>query len=170
MALGSHGRLPHATVTAMLSRDPYTALDAFLTEHRLCRPGLDDPDVSPILVALWCSCEARIAVRLPPGWRAAESALRREYAQTAARSGAHPAGLSVYRGLARMARDGITQESILADAAHLLVMEASGVFTPDEQRVLDVLRRYSPAIWAPMTRVCHGNVGSGTPRLAGVRC
>src|SRR4029450_13252568 len=75
MALGSHGRLPHATVTAMLSRDPYTALDAFLTEHRLCRPGLDDPDVSPILVALWCSCEARIAVRLPPGWRAAETAL-----------------------------------------------------------------------------------------------
>jgi hypothetical protein len=69
-----------------------------------------------------------------------------------------------------MARDGITQESILADAAHLLVMEASGVFTPDEQRVLDVLRRYSTAIWAPMTRVCHGNVGSGTPRLADVRC
>jgi hypothetical protein len=34
-----------------------------------------------------------------------------------------------------MAREGITQKSLLADAPHLLVMEASGVFTPDEQRV-----------------------------------
>jgi hypothetical protein len=24
----------------------YAALDAFLLEHRLCRPGLDDPDVN----------------------------------------------------------------------------------------------------------------------------
>jgi hypothetical protein len=23
-------------------RNPYATLDAFLTEHRLCRPGLDD--------------------------------------------------------------------------------------------------------------------------------
>jgi hypothetical protein len=23
--------------------DPYAALDALLTEHRLCRPGLDEP-------------------------------------------------------------------------------------------------------------------------------
>jgi hypothetical protein len=45
---------------------PYTALDAFLSENQLCRPGLDDPDVSPMLVALWCSCGAKIAVRLPP--------------------------------------------------------------------------------------------------------
>ena len=45
---------------------PYGALDAFFLEHRLSRPGLDDPDVSPTLVCLWCSCGARIAVRLPP--------------------------------------------------------------------------------------------------------
>jgi hypothetical protein len=47
-------------------RCPYAALDALLTEHRLCRPGLDDPDVNQMLVALWCSCGAKIAVRLPP--------------------------------------------------------------------------------------------------------
>jgi hypothetical protein len=47
-------------------RCAYAALHAFLTEHRLCRPGLDDPDVSPELVALWCSCGARLAVWLPP--------------------------------------------------------------------------------------------------------
>jgi hypothetical protein len=46
-------------------RCPYAALEAFLTEHQLCRPGPDDPDVSPMLVALWCSCGARLAVRLP---------------------------------------------------------------------------------------------------------
>jgi hypothetical protein len=36
-------------------RCPYAALDAFLTEHRLCWPGLDEPDVSETLVTLWCS-------------------------------------------------------------------------------------------------------------------
>ena len=46
-------------------RCPYAALDASFLEHRLCRPGLDHPDVSPMLVALWCSCGARITVRLP---------------------------------------------------------------------------------------------------------
>jgi hypothetical protein len=54
--------------------DPYAAaLDAFLTEHRLCRPGLDDPDVSSTLVARWCSCGATVAVRFAPapGWRVA---------------------------------------------------------------------------------------------------
>jgi hypothetical protein len=55
-----------AILAAMASADPYAALDAVLMEHRLCRPGLDDPDVSPMLVALWCSCGARIAVRFPP--------------------------------------------------------------------------------------------------------
>jgi hypothetical protein len=48
------------------TRCPYVALDAFLTEHRLCRPGLDEPDVSAMLVWLWCSWGAKIAVRLPP--------------------------------------------------------------------------------------------------------
>jgi hypothetical protein len=47
-------------------RCPYPALAAFLTEHQLCRPGLYDPDVSETRVALWCGCEARIAVKLPP--------------------------------------------------------------------------------------------------------
>jgi hypothetical protein len=49
----------------MATADPYTALAAFLKEHQLCRPGLDDPDVSEMLVALWCRCGARIGVRLP---------------------------------------------------------------------------------------------------------
>jgi hypothetical protein len=40
----------------MLPRDPYTALDAFLTEHRLCRPGLEDPLVTDTLVSLACAC------------------------------------------------------------------------------------------------------------------
>jgi hypothetical protein len=34
-------------------------------EHRLCR-GLDDPVVTAAVAALWCSCDARIAVPLPP--------------------------------------------------------------------------------------------------------
>jgi hypothetical protein len=59
-AAGSDGALRHR------AWNPYTALDAFLTEHRLCRPGLDEPDVSPMLVCLWCSCRARIAVKLSP--------------------------------------------------------------------------------------------------------
>jgi hypothetical protein len=42
------------------------ALDAFLTEHRLCRPGLDDPDVTDTRVALWCACGAAIVAVLPP--------------------------------------------------------------------------------------------------------
>jgi hypothetical protein len=48
-----------------MGKDPYSALDAFLTEHRLCRPGLDDPDVTETHVALWCECGARIAVKFP---------------------------------------------------------------------------------------------------------
>ena len=44
----------------------YAALAAFLSEHQLCRPGLDEPDVREALVALACGCGARIAVRLPP--------------------------------------------------------------------------------------------------------
>jgi hypothetical protein len=58
---------PSYQAAARAALSPYGALDAFLTEHRLCRPGLDDPDVSPMLVAPWCSCGATIAVRLPPG-------------------------------------------------------------------------------------------------------
>jgi hypothetical protein len=45
---------------------PYTALDAFLLEHGLCRPGLDEPHVTETVVALACECGARITVRLPP--------------------------------------------------------------------------------------------------------
>lgn len=46
--------------------DPCTALEALLTEHRLCRPGLDVPHVTDTLVALWCACGARLAAELPP--------------------------------------------------------------------------------------------------------
>jgi hypothetical protein len=42
--------------------DPYAALDAFITEYRLCRPGLDEPHVTNTLVALWCECGATIVV------------------------------------------------------------------------------------------------------------
>jgi hypothetical protein len=44
----SHGEEPRDNPGV---RNPYAVLDAFLTEHRLCRPGLDDPDVGPTLVA-----------------------------------------------------------------------------------------------------------------------
>ena len=44
----------------------YAAIEAFLEEHRLCRPGLDDPDVSPTLVALWFSCGGTFAATRPP--------------------------------------------------------------------------------------------------------
>ncbi len=44
----------------------YDALDAVLTEHRLCRPDLDDPHITDTVVALWCACGARIAIVLPP--------------------------------------------------------------------------------------------------------
>jgi hypothetical protein len=30
----------------------YASLAALLAKHRLCRPGLDEPDVGPALVAL----------------------------------------------------------------------------------------------------------------------
>ena len=49
---------------------PYDALDAFLTEHRHCRPGLDDPQIPETVVALWCTCGARIAVDWPARWPA----------------------------------------------------------------------------------------------------
>ena len=45
---------------------PYTALDAFLTEQRLCRLGLAEPDMRGALVTLACSCGAEIEVSLPP--------------------------------------------------------------------------------------------------------
>jgi hypothetical protein len=35
-----------------MTANAYAALVAFLTEHQLCRPGLDDPEVSEALVAL----------------------------------------------------------------------------------------------------------------------
>jgi hypothetical protein len=47
-------------------RCPYDALYAFLQEHHLCRPGLDEPDITDTVLALWCSCTARITVTLPP--------------------------------------------------------------------------------------------------------
>jgi hypothetical protein len=56
----------------MAAGGPYAAIDAFLTEHRLCRPELDDPDVNPMLVALWCSCGARITVKAASGVGARE--------------------------------------------------------------------------------------------------
>jgi hypothetical protein len=46
--------------------DTYAALDAFLTQHRLCRPGLDDPVVTGTLVSLACECGAVMTARLPP--------------------------------------------------------------------------------------------------------
>jgi hypothetical protein len=64
MAREAYHETPDAAARATLT--PFAPLDAFLTEHRLCRPGLDHPDVSPMLVALWCRCGARVAVRLPP--------------------------------------------------------------------------------------------------------
>jgi hypothetical protein len=36
----------------MTPRDAYAAIDAVLLAHVYCRPGLDDPGVSPTLVAL----------------------------------------------------------------------------------------------------------------------
>jgi hypothetical protein len=45
--------------------DPYAAIAAFLFEHLLCRPSLDDPDVTDSLVSMWCSCGARASVRFP---------------------------------------------------------------------------------------------------------
>jgi hypothetical protein len=45
----AHGLLgagPCATVLPAM-RCPYIALDAFLLEHRLCRPGLDEPRREP---------------------------------------------------------------------------------------------------------------------------
>jgi hypothetical protein len=53
-------------VAAMMSADPYARLDAFLSEHQLCRPGFDEPDMSETLVTLSCGCGARIAAWLPP--------------------------------------------------------------------------------------------------------
>jgi hypothetical protein len=47
----------------MPPREPYVAHDAFLTEHRLCRPGLGDPDVTEKRVLLWCACGAAQVVR-----------------------------------------------------------------------------------------------------------
>jgi hypothetical protein len=46
------------------AKNPYAALAAFLGEHRLCRPGLNDPDVSEALVALWSGCGAAMTVEL----------------------------------------------------------------------------------------------------------
>jgi hypothetical protein len=58
----------------MAAGGPYAAIDAFLTEHRLCRPGLDDPDVSDAGGALVflrgedCrQAAAGVRVRLSPG-------------------------------------------------------------------------------------------------------
>jgi hypothetical protein len=75
----------------------------------------------------------------------------------------------VYRcvaGLARMARDGVTLDSLLADAPHLLVMEASGAFTPDEQRVLPVAG--APA-WCEDQLWVHDDLPSGRSRCSGAR-
>ena len=47
-------------------RCPYAAIAAFFSEHQLCRPGLDEPDVREALVALACDFGVGIAVRLPP--------------------------------------------------------------------------------------------------------
>jgi hypothetical protein len=50
----------------MPAPDPYAALDAFLTEHRLCRPGLDEPVVTDTVASLACECGAVITAPLPP--------------------------------------------------------------------------------------------------------
>jgi hypothetical protein len=48
--------------------NPYAALDAFITQHWLCQPGLDEPHVTEtvVVVALGCSCGAKITFRLSP--------------------------------------------------------------------------------------------------------
>ena len=47
------------------ARQWHDALGAFLTEHRLCRHGLDDPHITDTVVALWSACGARATVVLP---------------------------------------------------------------------------------------------------------
>jgi hypothetical protein len=46
--------------------NPYAALHVFITEHWQCQPGLDEPHVTETMVALECSCGAKIAFRLSP--------------------------------------------------------------------------------------------------------
>jgi hypothetical protein len=48
------------------SPNPYAVLDAFITEHWQCQPGLDEPHVTETVVALGCSCGAKITFRLSP--------------------------------------------------------------------------------------------------------
>ena len=49
--------------------NPYDALDGFFLAHGSCRPGLDfdDSRTCSRLIALSCSCGARIEVELPAG-------------------------------------------------------------------------------------------------------
>ena len=49
-----------------VARDPHGDLEAFLFEHGVCRPGLDDPNITESIVALDCSCSAALTVTLPP--------------------------------------------------------------------------------------------------------
>ena len=44
----------------------YDAVETFLAEHRLRRPGLDGPHITESIVALDCSCSAALTVTLPP--------------------------------------------------------------------------------------------------------
>jgi hypothetical protein len=59
--------LPHAMLAAMRTLRPHALLDAFLADHRRCPLAVDDLDVRPAPVRVWCSCGAGITVRLPPG-------------------------------------------------------------------------------------------------------
>ena len=40
------------TAPAMGADAAYAAIEAFLEKHRLCRPGLDEPHVTDVVVAL----------------------------------------------------------------------------------------------------------------------
>jgi hypothetical protein len=53
------------TAGAKAPLSSYGALDAILVEHRLCRPDLNEPDVSEKVVAPWCESGARLSVTLP---------------------------------------------------------------------------------------------------------
>jgi PAS domain S-box-containing protein len=79
MAARPQGPPPHATLAAKPPPGtPNAALDAFLTEHRLCHPGVDDRDVTDKRVALWCACGAAQVVEHPrlPAWPAKARRMR----------------------------------------------------------------------------------------------
>lgn len=61
----SHSAERRATLTAMPAHEPAALGRPFPTEHRLCRPGLVEPDVTDKRIAFWCECGASIVAELP---------------------------------------------------------------------------------------------------------